>query len=532
MINKYWTVTLLLFFSISLKGQDIYDIERIQEVKLYIEDQYWDNKLNAYKKQGIDKRVLATLVLNGITYDSVGVRYKGNSSYFNTRKENDSKLPLNVKIDYMKKNQYLPGNFKRLKLSNVFRDPSFLREVLSYEIIGNYMPTPRANFAKVYINDEYLGLYNNTESIDSRFTTKRFGTSEGVLFKCDPVWKAKNVVGCLPNQKSNLVYQGADVACYENNYELKSGEGWRELIRMIDVLNNQTERVESVMNVNQVLWMHALNNVLVNLDSYIGRLCHNYYLYQDTFGIFQPIIWDLNMSFGGFRFDGSGKALDNESLQQFSLFTHYKSKNAERPLIYLLLKNTLYRKVYLAMVQTILKNHFIEGQYKERAKKIQSLIEHEVAGDENRLYSYESFLQNLDESTMAKTASIIGITELMDARITYLKNHPVFQKKSPVISNVKHKEVDDQISITANIDGNVDAEGKLLKVYLVYRNAGVFNRVQMLDEGTESDGVANDKIYGKIIERRPNTEYYIIAEGERVATLAPEKAAFETFKVH
>ena len=162
-----------------------------------------------------------------------------------------------------------------------------------------------------------------------------------------------------------------DSTCYTNAYELKTKTGWPELINLTDILNNKTEEIETILNVDQVLWMLAFNNVLVNLDSYTGRLVHNYYLYQDINGIFNPIIWDLNMSFGGFRFDGTGKALSNEEMQTLSPFIHYKTKNPDRPLITLLLKKNLYRKVYLAHIQTILNDHFKNGKYKERAKYVQ-----------------------------------------------------------------------------------------------------------------------------------------------------------------
>ena len=46
--------------------------------------------------------------------------------------------------------------------------------------------------------------------------------------------------------------------------------------------------------------MHALNYTLINFDSYIGY-AQNYYLYKDITKQFNPIIWDLNMSFGSFR---------------------------------------------------------------------------------------------------------------------------------------------------------------------------------------------------------------------------------------
>ena len=233
-INKYWQVLICLCAFTSLQSQDLYDLMHVQEIKLYFDDPYWDNKLNAYKKQNQEKRLIGKMILNGITYDSIGVRYKGNSSYFNTRKAGATKLPFNIKINQTQKSRRLPGGFKRIKLSNVFRDPSFLREVLSYEIAGNYMPAPRANFAKLYINDQYFGLYNSTESVDGNFLKRYFGEHDGVLFKCDPIWKAKAIPNCPPNQKATLVYAGKDSTCYQNSYEKKSKFGWSKLVHLTD----------------------------------------------------------------------------------------------------------------------------------------------------------------------------------------------------------------------------------------------------------------------------------------------------------
>src|SRR5678815_4800594 len=80
------------------------------------------------------------------------------------------------------------------------------------------------------------------------------------------------------------------------------------------------------MDMDRVIWMLAFNNVLVNLDSYSGVFCQNHYLYKDSYGYFNPIIWDLNMCFGGFPFAGSGATSFNLLLitgeQQMSPLLH------------------------------------------------------------------------------------------------------------------------------------------------------------------------------------------------------------------
>jgi len=418
--------SLTFLFSNSLWSQDIYDLPTIQEVRITIDEPHWENKLNAYKKRGLSKRILGEVTVNGVKYDSVGIRYKGNSSYFNIRKTDSNKLPFNIKIDYIKKKQKLPKGYKTLKLSNIFRDPSFLREVLSYEIAQKYMAAPRANYAHVYVNGDYLGFYNLTESVDKNFLRTHFGEADGVLIKCDPAWKASAVQGCAVNEKATLKYLGPDSTCYKNSYELKSDHGWNELVRFTKNLKNKRNKdLEGIMNVDAMLWMLAFDNALVNLDSYLGRLCHNYYIYQDSMGRFNPIVWDMNMSFGGFRFDGSGKSLDDTQLQKLSPLLHFKNSNKDRPLILNLLDNQLYRKIYLAHLRTINNENFVNGQYKEEAKTIRRNIDAAVKKDANKLYSYEGFVDNLEKSAMASTSKIIGLSHLMDARSQYLKNHPL-----------------------------------------------------------------------------------------------------------
>ena len=60
--------------------------------------------------------------MDGITYDSVGVRYKGFSSVSVNRIKN----PFNIKLDYIIEGQDHQG-IDKLKLSNCYQDPSFIK---------------------------------------------------------------------------------------------------------------------------------------------------------------------------------------------------------------------------------------------------------------------------------------------------------------------------------------------------------------------------------------------------------------------
>jgi hypothetical protein len=525
MIKKVFFL-LAFFGATGLLAQDIYDVKTIQEVKLYFDQDNWNDILDSLKQAGNDDRLVGKAIINGKTYEKIGVRYKGNSSYFNVRKTGSSKLPFNIKVNFKIKKQKLPGGYSTLKLSNVFRDPSYLREVLAYEIAGNYMPAPRANYARVYVNDDYIGLYNNTESVDDAFLKFFYNEKKGALIKCDPNWHTNEENSCKKGDKASLMYLGQDSVCYFHLYELKDHSSWKDIIRLADILNNDPENIEDILNVDQTLWMHAFNNITVNLDSYLGRLCHNYYLYRDTSGVYHPFIWDMNLCFGGFRYTGIGGPLSNEKMQRLSPFVHYKEKNEKRPLITQLLANNLYRKIYAAHIKTILEEQFANGQYLKRGKEIQDLIRADVEAEENKLYSQEGFETNLHISAKADKSNVIGIEELMQPRIDYLKKHALLSQPQPVISNVAALDFGDVVGISAQIN---DTE----KAWLYYRYGTFdnFKRIEMFDDGGHNDEVMGDDIWGATINAGKKLQYYIVAEGSALAALSPERASFEFYEV-
>jgi spore coat protein CotH len=170
-------ILLLLSLCTLVSAQDLYDINNITTVELTFNESNWDYLLDQLYAAGDEERLMGTAVVNGIQFDSVGVRYKGNSSY----SSQNAKNPLNIKLDYMIDDQEY-DNYGTLKLSNVFKDPSFVREVLSYEIARNYMPASLSNYAKVSINGVYMGLYSSTQDVDKYFAKTHYGSKSNPFF--------------------------------------------------------------------------------------------------------------------------------------------------------------------------------------------------------------------------------------------------------------------------------------------------------------------------------------------------------------
>jgi hypothetical protein len=516
MIQKLTVIVLFLLLIIQERvcSQGFYDLNQITLIEISFPWSNWDYKLDSLVSSG-EERLIGTVSINGMVYDSVGVRYKGNSSYSASQVKN----PINIKLDYIHDDQKVDG-YGTLKLSNFFKDPSFVREPLSYEIARNYLPASRCNYAKVYINNTYLGLYSSVQDVDSYFMNTHFGFKTGVRMKGEMSQSA----GTIPVWG----YLGSVASSYATRFVLESDEGWEEFIHLMDVFNNQPTQIESVLNVDRHLWMLAFDILFVNLDAPVN-MPQNHYLFEDRAGRFNPVLWDLNENFGVFLNVQGGSNLTITQAQQLTPW--FNVSNTNYPIIQKVLNDPLYRKIYIAHMKTLMEEVVQSGWYESRALDLQALISQEVQNDPNKFYSYASFESNLNNSVGGGPppagAPVIGITQLMEARASFLSGLAEFTAIAPVLSDgmasngVANQPV--QLTVTC-----LDATA----VKLFYRSIPdvIFNGVLMFDDGLNGDGVAGDGVYGCTVPAgSSDIEYYFFAENTDAATFLPARAAYEFF---
>jgi len=529
-MKKY--ALLILFLAIGFQytiAQDaaaFYDVDRITEINIKTPHKDWAGTLDSLRLQG-SGLMFATVTIDGEMYKNAGVRFRGSRSFKIGKKRN----PLHIKLNYINKNQNHQG-YKTIKLSNSLRDPSMLREVLGYEIARDYMPAPKANFAKVNINGEFYGLLVNVEDISNEFLTSQFGSDDGAFFKCSPDISKKPTPGCKKGTFASLEYEDG-VQCYIENYEMKSEDGWDDIIELTSILANNPKDIEKVLNVDRTLWMLAFNNVLVNLSSYSGKNSQNYYLYKDSKGQFNPIIWDLNLAFGSFKNVGGGSDLVLKELQSLDPLLH--ADNPYKPLVSQLMKSDEYKKIYLSHMRTILYDHFVEGQYKSRAEELQRMISNDLFRDKNRGYEHNEFLKGLT-TTIGKRSRIPGIVELMEKRARFLKKHPKLAVFPPALSDINvvgREQFSNQQVDKFHIVATVAQLPKRVKVYYRFNKNQEYQSMFMEDNGKFHDGAAGDKTFGAVVDPKgmyEALEYYIVAENVESMSFTPSNYMYEPFK--
>lgn len=510
---------LCLLASLQLSAQNFYNLDTIQTIEITFAQSNWDQLLDT-EKAGADGYIMAQSVsINGEVFDSVGVKYKGNSTY----QANQTKNPFHIELDTYKDHLY--EAYTDIKLSNVAKDPSFVREVLSYQILRQYMDAPLSNYANVYVNGTLMGLYSNSEAVSKKFVNSRFYSKSNTFIKCNPPAGA----GPQSNDFPNLVYLGQDSTSYYDAYELKSDDGWDELIDLCDTLSNHVSDIETILDVDRALWMLAFNNALVNLDSYIGGFAQNYYLYRDDNNRFVPVVWDLNESFGQFAMTGTGSLRNTTDKQQMSHLLNENDSNF--PLVQKLLSVPMYKRMYLAHLKTMLLENFDDGSYYATGQALQATIDAAVQADGNKFFTYNNFTSNLTTDITTgggpMGGSTPGITNLMDARATYLLGLTDFTQTEPTIANITLSNpapsLNDIITVTAEVTDEDD-------VYMGYRfNVELpFERGLMYDDGAHNDGAANDGTYGvDITLESAFAQYYIYAENSNMGKFSPQRAEHE-----
>jgi spore coat protein CotH len=358
----------------------VFPKDKVVDVKITLDpDDFQDMLDNA----SAEEYKAASVEYNGIKFDNVAVRTKGNLSLRSVVQMTDSdRYSFKISFDeYVNQNLF---GITKINLNNNYSDASYMREFLTYELAESVgLPTPKYSFVNVYVNDELKGFYLAVEQIGDAYLERNFGNSYGALYK-----------GVMTGQGSDLTWLGDDPSLY-TGLEMKSDKSNDDiLIDMLDELNNGTD-YEKYIDVEESLKYIALNAVTANMDSYLGGNKQNYYLYEDD-GVFSILPWDYNMAFGGM---GSADVLIDEPTQ---------GTLAERPLIAKLLANEEYKAKYHEIVSEMINGYLADDTFQARMDELNTMISSYVKADPSAFYTFEQYESGLTSvktfmSNMAKS---------------------------------------------------------------------------------------------------------------------------------
>jgi len=258
-------------------SDDLFDPGVLHDLELTMKQGDWET-LQAYYLS--DTYYPADMKWREVVIPQVGVRSRGSGS-------RNPKKP-GLKVDF---GQYLDQTafgLKSIVLANAIQDPSMVAQRLGLGMFAKMgMPASRVVHARVFVNREYIGLYELIEPVDKTFLARAFGTDSngktengGYLYeyhwKSDYPWD----------------YLGPNLNVYAELFEPKTHEsdapvplyGLLETLfkRLNESSDNQFEReVGQLLDLEQFVRHIAVENFIAEHDGFLGYWGpNNFYLYR------------------------------------------------------------------------------------------------------------------------------------------------------------------------------------------------------------------------------------------------------------
>lgn len=420
------------------------------------------------------------------TVENIGFRLRGNTSRYSQKKS--------FKVSF---NTFEPGRkwygLEKLNLNGEHNDPSIARSKICWDILRQFeVPAPRSNHVRVYINQNYYGLYINVEHIDEEFVESRFGNKDGNLFKC--LWPCDlNYLGSNPEAYKLTV---GDRRVYDLRTNTEEDD-YSDLAHFIDVLNNTPDNeficeMEKVFNLHDYLKIIAVDIFTGNWDGYIYNK-NNLYLYHNTeTDKFEYIPYDLDNTLGIDWFDRDWGTRDMYDWEQHG--------DEVRPLYTRIMDIPELRDQY-SYYMNILTNSIVNETtllpyLSEMRDKIAPFVINDPYAPLDYGFSYEDFLTSYTSSLGGHVA--YGLMPYVHVRDSSTMGQLEGNNIRPVI-----KYIDPTYLIPGEefiVTAYTEDEDEMPEVKLLFTiDNGASQSIFMYDDGEHGDGGEGDKIYGGII---------------------------------
>lgn len=333
-----------------------------------------------------------TFSFNGISWNYVGVRFKGNSSLRDAWQSGNYKIPFRFDFDEFEDtypaidDQRFYG-FKKLTLSSGYKDDSLIREKVTADIFRTLgVAAPRTSFYRLFIDcgdgagAKYFGLYTMVEVPGDPMLNEQFGNEDGNLYKPDGT-TASFGAGTLSEDDFDK----------ESNEDEADFSDVNSLYTAINASTSDSETwkttLESTLDVDGFLNWLAVNTLIQNWDTY-GNMTHNYYLYNDG-DLLTWIPWDNNEAL-----KDSGTASGNPLSLELN-----ESSLTSWPLISKIIAQSSYLAIYQANLETAVNDYFnattMQTIYQNAHNLIYDYAVDEQAGYTN-LSSESAFINSLN----------------------------------------------------------------------------------------------------------------------------------------
>ena len=260
--------------AVPARGQtaaELFDVNTLHEIRLSVNSR---DLRTLRQNVNLNTYYTADLTWRNLKVRNVGIRARGLGS------RNPTKLGLRVDMARYTTGQTFVG-LSTIILDNIWQDDALIRERLAFTMFEKLgMAAPRESFCRLFINNEYQGVYAITEEIDGDFVKRVTGETDGTVFEYHYVrdWRMEDL---------------GEIATYKPMFEPRTRvleadstlyNPIQEMVREINGPDDAVwrERVEEYIDLNQFMAHAAVESFIAENDGLLGYAgMNNFYLYRN-----------------------------------------------------------------------------------------------------------------------------------------------------------------------------------------------------------------------------------------------------------
>jgi spore coat protein CotH len=255
-----------------------------------------------------------------------GIRSRGLGSRSGT------KPGLRVDFDRYATDQQFLG-LKSLILDNLTQDASGIHETVAMALFARLgIPAPREAHARLYVNNEYVGLYAIVESVDKDLLARVFGVldddtqNDGYLFEFNYLdeWRFGYLGGDLEPYKARF-----DATTNESKSDEEKYRPIETLVRLVNETapDRLTDAIGGLLDIPAFIRFVAAQNFVAENDGFVGNWgMNNFYFYRlENRSDHVLIAWDADNAFWGPTFATTTRLDDNVLMRKLMDVSEYRN---------------------------------------------------------------------------------------------------------------------------------------------------------------------------------------------------------------
>ena len=285
------------FVNVSLTSDSgsFFDAAVVHSIEIDVDSDAVDAMLQTYLDSGDKEWVEATVVIDGTTYEQVGIKLKGNSSLRGVTADTPiEELPWRIRLDKFVDGQNIEGVTDVVVRSNVTE--SSLNEAVALEALSAAgLATEESIATRFSVNgsDENLRLtvaVPNESWLERNFDAGLLPSADGIL------WKAES--------EGDYSWLGDDPDLYTEVFDREVGDdNYQPLVDFLDIVNNTTDeelvaQLPEVLDVEAFARYLAIEDLVNNFDDIDGPGNNSYLYYDPASELMTVVAWDHNLAFG------------------------------------------------------------------------------------------------------------------------------------------------------------------------------------------------------------------------------------------